>query len=319
MADPIPVILFPGSNPQPAPGVPSPPTSAPPPGPPSSSSSGGASATPISNFEIKQKLLRPALTSNYICRFQPPGNMTAAKNPDGNPGFLKEGEELFPGSDYSVRGNQELIEISCSEASLPGSSLITNEINDDHTGVTERLAYRRQYDDRIDFTFYVDHRYGIINFFERWISYCVGENAQPNLSNRDYFYRVNFPEDYQTDNLYITKFERDYQSQLEYKFIGAYPISITSMPVSYDSSDLLKCSVSFSYIRYVRKISSISTETEPSPPTPAPGVPPITPRVPSNPIEGQVGDFFTGEFNQPVATLGLQPGNINPGSGGLVV
>jgi hypothetical protein len=66
------------------------------------------------------------------------------------------------------------------------------------------------------------------------------------------------------------------------------------MPVSYDSSNLLKCSVSFSYIRYVRKISSISTQTEPSPPTPAPG-------VPQNPIEGQIGDFFTGDFEQPFA------------------
>lgn len=244
MAVRLPVI----SNPQPAPGVPSPPSSPPPPGPPSSSSSSGGAATPVKNSEIKQKLLRPALTSNYICRFSPPNNMTA---------FLKVGEGSFPGSDYSVRGNQELIEISCSEASLPGSSLTTNEINDDHTGVTERLAYRRQYDDRIDFTFYVDHRYGIINFFERWISYCVGEDLQSDLLKREYFYRVNFPEDYQTDNLYITKFERDYQSQLEYKFIGAYPISIASMPVSYDSSDLLKCTVSFSYIRYVRKISAI--------------------------------------------------------------
>lgn len=234
----------PSVQPKPAPGVPIP-TQTQPAGPPSSS--GGPTPTTIQNFELKSKLLRPALTSHYVCRFQPPPNAST---------FLKEGESLFPGSDYSVRGNQELIEISCGEASLPGSSLITNEINDDFTGVTERPAYRRQYDDRIDFTFLVDHDYRIINFFERWISYCVGENLQTAIDDRNYFYRVNFPNDYQTDSLYITKFERDvYDSvALEYKFMRAYPISITSMPVSYDTSQLLKCTVSFSYTRYVRKI-----------------------------------------------------------------
>lgn len=233
-------------NPLPAPGVPRP-TQTPPAGPPSSSS--GPTPTIIKNFEIKSKLLRPALTSHYICEFKPPVGASA---------FLAKGNSIFPGSDYSIRENQELIRLSCGEASLPGSSLITNEINDDFTGVTERPAYRRQYDDRIDFTFLVDYDYKIINFFERWISYCVGENSQTTLDDRNYFYRVNFPDDYQTDSLYITKFERDYSSTaLEYKFVRAYPISIASMPVSYDSSQLLKCTVSFSYTRYVRKVVKI--------------------------------------------------------------
>ena len=38
---------------------------------------------------------------------------------------------------------------------------------------------------------------------------------------------------------------------MEYRFINAFPISINSMPVSYDQSDLLKCTVSFTYSRYV--------------------------------------------------------------------
>jgi hypothetical protein len=59
--------------------------------------------------------------------------------------------------------------------------------------------------------------------------------------------------------LKVIKFERTgnknnlrYQgSTLEYEFINSYPISVASMPVSYDSSSLLKCTVSFSYIRYI--------------------------------------------------------------------
>ena len=195
--------------------------------------------------DIKSKLLRPALTSIFLCAFDPPQNVSNFLNARSNVGFIA-----------NTTQNQELIRLSCSEASLPGSSLATNEINNDYTGVTERHAYRRLYDDRSDFTFYVDNEYRIIDFFENWISYVVGENSLEGQEKRTYNYRVNFPKDYKTDSLYITKFERDYTRSergrpLTYQFINAYPISINSMPVSYDSSQLLKCTVSFTYSRYI--------------------------------------------------------------------
>ena len=39
---------------------------------------------------------------------------------------------------------------------LPGSNLATLETTNTYHGVTQRHAYRRVYDDRIDLTFYVD-------------------------------------------------------------------------------------------------------------------------------------------------------------------
>ena len=242
-------------------------------GQPPSSSPGGPTPSIVDNYKVKALLLNTALTSHYVCRFQPP---------PGAIDFLTQGG-------FNYTGKQELIELSCSEASLPGSSMMTNEINDDFTGVTERHAYRRQYDDRIDFTFYVDRNYDIITFFERWISYCAGENSGEDLNKENYFYRANFPDDYQTDALYVTKFERDvFGTALEYRFVRAYPISITSMPISYDSSQLLKCTVSFTYIRYVRKVVEANKPTEPGP-TPVPGLPSIgtpTIAVPGAPTEG---------------------------------
>ena len=213
----------------------------------------GPSIKPYSMSEIKSKLLQPALTSHFICQFFPPETVN---------NFLSERLSAgFTGGKY-VGETQELIELSCSEASLPGSSLATNEINNDYTGVSERHAYRRLYDDRADFTFYVDINYYIVDYFENWISYVINESNFEAMQKPNYTYRVNFPDNYKTDNLYITKFERDYGSQkidpnnkknrpLTYKFINAYPISINSMPVSYDSSQLLKCTVSFTYSRYV--------------------------------------------------------------------
>ena len=200
--------------------------------------------SPRKMSEIKSKLLQPALTSHFICAFQPPESLKTFVTDRVNAGFV--------GADYNNRTNQDLITLSCSEASLPGSSLATHEITNDFSGVTERHAYRRQYDDRADFTFYVDKEYRIIDFFENWMSYIVSENNINQQSDPNYFYRMNFPNNYKTENLYITKFERDYVGRnLVYKFINAYPISIISMPVSYDSSQLLKCTVSFNYSRYV--------------------------------------------------------------------
>ena len=66
----------------------------------------------------------------------------------------------------------------------------------------------------------------------------------------NYFYRVNFPKLYQT-SIYVKKFEKDYNRVLEYRFLKAYPISINSMPVTYEASQLLKCTVNFNFSRYV--------------------------------------------------------------------
>ena len=195
---------------------------------------------------LKDKILRPALISHFEVEI-----------PVGA-GNLKT---LLEGVVGSNGVGQKTLNINCSESSLPGSSIATFEINNDITGVTERYAHRRMYDDRIDFTFYVDsNKYVAIRFFEAWMRFVTGESGTRSdgetreLSNPGYHYRMNFPESYRCERgLKIVKFERDYQSSLEYEFIGAYPISVSSMPVSYDSSNLLKCSVSMTYLRYVMK------------------------------------------------------------------
>jgi hypothetical protein len=197
--------------------------------------------------EIKDKLLRPALTSHFLCQFTPPDAVVK---------FIRTRIEDsgIPSIDYPIPNDQDLITLSCSEASLPGSSLATIDIDNDFPGVSEKHAYRRLYDDRADFTFYIDSDYKIITFFENWIAYCSGEANLAEQRTREFSYRANYPNNYKTNNLYITKFERDLNFGgrfLQYEFINAYPISISSMPVSYDTSQLLKCNVSFFYSRYV--------------------------------------------------------------------
>ena len=49
----------------------------------------------------------------------------------------------------------------------------------------------------------------------------------------------------------ISKFEKNLDRALSYQFINAFPKSITPIPVTYGSADILKVSVSFNYDRYV--------------------------------------------------------------------
>ena len=230
--------------------------------------------------QIKSGLLRPALTSHFEVQI-PIGS--------GNLNTLLKG--ITPST-----AEQDVLNISCSEASLPGSSIATFELQNDFTGVTERYAHRRMYDDRIDFTFYVDaEKYTPIRFFERWMRFVTGESGSRadgsiiELNKVNYHYRMNFPKEYRCESgLKIIKFERDYQtklpdhghSSLEYEFIGAYPISVSSMPVSYDSSSLLKCSVSMTYLRYVIK-ELVQPKTQPGiKPTVGPYLPPVVSDLP---------------------------------------
>tara|TARA_Y100001938_G_scaffold135415_1_gene197038 strand:+ start:552 stop:1415 length:864 start_codon:yes stop_codon:yes gene_type:complete len=198
--------------------------------------------------DIKAKLLNPALTSHFEVQIPLPNGAVRAElesiRPDG-------GEQ------------QDALNIRCTNASLPGSNLATLELNNTYHGVTQRHAYRRVYDDRIDLEFLVDaDDYLPIRFFEKWIDSIMlqtqgGEGNESPVS-QSYSYRASYSDDYVcSSGLKIVKFERtgkngDYTgSALEYTFVNAYPFTISSMPISYDSSSLLKCTVSFSYLRYV--------------------------------------------------------------------
>ena len=190
---------------------------------------------------IKSLILNPALTSHFQAVIGVPFNN------DNFSRFLGDvGATYYP--------NQEKLNLSCCEASLPGSQLATTEILNDFPGVTERHVYRRQFDDRIDLNFYCDaEQYLPIRFFESWMNYITNTD-NGDIMKENYSYRMKFPNTYKGP-LEITKFEKNMQSKkkvkpLTYKFVNCFPLAISSMPVTYDASDLLKCNVSFAYSRY---------------------------------------------------------------------
>lgn len=254
--------------------------------------------------QIQAALLHPATTSHFEIEIPRPTKLTDTYLSDNGINFSPI--------------NQDRLKLLCCEATLPGSNFATLELTNDFSGVTERHAYRRVYDDRIDFTFYVDAEYNLpIRFFEVWMKYIAQESVakRDGVSSRDgnYFYRFNYPDNYVLkQGLKIHKFERSSlgnsggarSSILTYEFIRAFPISISSMPVSYDTSSLLKCTVSMTYIRYiVEKLTDPPAEQGQS-------------GAPSNPIEQAAINSAGAGFSDPVldrrvrAATGI--GEFNP-------
>jgi len=235
-------------------------------------------ATSIS--EIKSNILRPSTTSSFLAFIPFPNNFEVRSRLSGLLG-----------------ASQEKLILGCCECSLPGSSFITSKQDNDRTGVTETHAYRRSYEP-LALTFYVDaEEYLSIKFFELWMNHIAGEDiGGKNVSENNFSYRFRYPNDYVADQgLSILKFEKDIVTQVkrpniledivniiagtdfgsvqnkrtgssaQYNFFRAFPISINSMPLSYEASRVLKVTVNFSYTRYTLDSVNISGDSLSSP------------------------------------------------------
>ena len=189
--------------------------------------------------DIKSRLLNVAQTSQYRLTLSVPAAVRS---------------RLSDLSDLDL----DNISLSCSEANLPGSSLATHDVTNDYQGVTEKMAYRRIYDDVLGLTFYVDREYNTIKMFERWIDYISGITDPIKFKSPFTNQRVSYPKTYKND-IFLSKFEKDHFSDestipkitFDYTFVQAFPRDITAIPLSYEQGQILKCSVSFSFIRYV--------------------------------------------------------------------
>ncbi len=198
---------------------------------------------------LKSKILHLAQTSVFQVNVTPPPAVMSFIRSDGR------GKDINPDTLQNIN-------LLCHDAKLPATSLATHDVTDDYQGVTEKIAYRRIYDESIDLTFYVDYNYKVIELFDGWIDYASGLGSL--ASREDYKsvatpFRFAYPDSYRQD-IYLTKFERDSRdykgNNLGYTFVSAYPSSMISIPVTYGQSDVLRCTVSFTYVRYVRERNS---------------------------------------------------------------
>lgn len=201
-------------------------------------------ALPRRISDIKPLFTNLAQTSHYEVKFGGlPGELV---------GYLRS-------RGVSSRFIAEDAGLLCHNAVLPTTQFATVDVVGNYIGITETFAHKRIYQD-ISLEFYVDNNYNALKFLEHWMEFIAsgasnpidGTNLPINMNvDEGYFIRMQYPKYYKSNRTKIIKFDRDYQREIEYTFIGLYPYNIASIPVSYGQSDILKMQVTFKIDRYV--------------------------------------------------------------------
>ena len=136
----------------------------------------------------------------------------------------------------------------CSNAVLPGSTTALANIRGNYTGVVENMVHARLFTE-IVLEFYVDKEYKTLKFFEHWMEFIANGSGE-DQSRKDYYFRMEYPDDYKTYQTKIIKFDRDYNEEMIYNFYGLFPKALNSTPVKYEGSEALKATVLFTFDRY---------------------------------------------------------------------
>ena len=184
--------------------------------------------------DIMPKLQNVAQTSKFLVKFVlPRGNCRRFLRQKGiNDRFISDNVGLL-----------------CSDAVLPGSAMASLNTAGDYQGVIERFAHTRNFT-QVNFEFIVDNEYKSLRFLEHWMEFITGSsNSDP--SGDAYHFKLRYPEEYKSNDTRIVKFEANHFQFLEYRFIGLFPLSLNSTRVSYNNSQVLKATASFSYDRYL--------------------------------------------------------------------
>ena len=110
------------------------------------------------------------------------------------------------------------------------------------------MAHARLFTEMI-LEFYVDKEYKTLKFFEHWMEFIANGSGE-DQSRKDYYFRMEYPDDYKTYEAKIIKFDRDYKEEMQYNFYGLFPRNLSNTPVKYEGSEALKVSVSMVFDRY---------------------------------------------------------------------
>tara|TARA_X000000368_G_scaffold165725_1_gene130759 strand:- start:2905 stop:3765 length:861 start_codon:yes stop_codon:yes gene_type:complete len=181
-----------------------------------------------------------AQTSNYYVQFALPTGAGSGENLRTH--LQRKGVDM--------RFHTETIGLLCSSASLPGSSHATVNAVGEHQGMVEKMAHTKNFT-VIDLEFYVDNDYKSLKFLEHWLEYISDGGTSDPLGDDNYHFRMRYPKEYKSYDTKILKFEKNYRQYVEYTFKGLFPLSLNSTQVSYQNSQVLKASATFSYDRHV--------------------------------------------------------------------
>jgi hypothetical protein len=134
-----------------------------------------------------------------------------------------------------ANGDVELASFMCKAAQLPASS--TNMLPVPFRGRELKVAGDRTFEDWT-VTIINDTDFTVRDAMERWMNGINAHSANTGLTN---------PVDYQAD-LIVEQLDRDESVIKKYNFRGAFPVSVGSIVLDYDTRDQLEVfDVTFSY------------------------------------------------------------------------
>ena len=189
---------------------------------------------PRSISDILPKIQNVAQTSQFLVKFVLPrgGCRTFLRKKGINDRFIADNVGLL-----------------CSDAVLPGSAMAALNTAGDSQGLIEKFAHTRNFT-QVNFDFMVDNEYKSLKFLEHWMEFISGQsNGDP--SSDTYHFKMAYPSDYKSNDTRVVKFERNHFQFLEYRFVGLFPLSLNSTRVSYQNSQVLKATATFSFDRYI--------------------------------------------------------------------
>ena len=184
--------------------------------------------------DIMPKIQNVSLSSNFLVKFVLPRGECRS--------FLRR-------KGINDRFISDNVGLLCSDAVLPGSAMASLNTAGDFQGMVEKFAHTRNFT-QVNFDFMVDNQYKSLKFLEHWMEFISGRsNGDP--SSDTYFFKMAYPTEYKSNDTRIVKFERNHSQFLEDRFIGLFPLSLNSTRVSYQNSQVLKATATFSFDRYV--------------------------------------------------------------------
>ena len=219
--------------------------------------------------DVRDSVARPSLDTLYQVNFSFGNYETWLKETD-----VATNKKRSQGRDFMQK-----MSLLCTQAEIPGTQFVTSSAIGHHQGIQEEFPNLRNYPP-LNLVFYCDVDMVILEVLETWMSYI--NPIQTNKRDFAAYSRFNYPEDYK-EIIHITKFERDAfiddidnennkisdaapdtggfngefvvvrkptTKLMSYEFVNVWPTNMTSMRLAYGDSNVLRCSMQFSYDRF---------------------------------------------------------------------
>tara|TARA_B100000965_G_scaffold75673_1_gene59969 strand:- start:29225 stop:30190 length:966 start_codon:yes stop_codon:yes gene_type:complete len=165
----------------------------------------------------------------------------------------------------------DYLRLFCSEAVLPGSSLVNAEIPGIRQGMMTQVGVMRKMTD-LTLTFFSQKDYYTNDVFNAWMEYIsptrlgnghFGTSTRQRRNDKNSFRRLKYPDEYKCE-IEITAFSNDIfekserledtninmvqiPSSITYYVQNAFPINIVAAPLAYGNAQLIKTSIVFKF------------------------------------------------------------------------